>query len=637
MVKITGLVRRCSALLIIIIACTGINVAYSSTGRNDILGRKDLLSLGPDKLEGIYQYKLDKGMKNLSILSAFLIRNSNVFLQQGKIERAREYAEYAQLLSPDYPPCYTHLGKVYWAQNRFLFFSVITGWIKSLCATLRNYTFAVSLLTHSLLIILLSFLFTFTVFSVLSLYKYFKLFIHDLNHFISLKLPFTLIILWGIFIFALPLFFHWSIFLAFFYWLLLLFIFLSKKEQRLTVIFSFLMLSSLFIIQIISQSVVTSNSGLFYQLYQVNEDSWDRETEQEIANWTVDNPNDIDALFSLALLRKREGKYQEAKKYYEKILNIDPDHQKTICNLGNLLVATGKVDLAIEEYNRCIELFPASAKGYYNLSRAYLLKYMFSESKNSFNKAKELDAEKVDYYSNIYSENMNRMVMDETIHLGEFWRKTLTQTEEKTRFASYMWDSFFRGIPYAYWYMVLFILLLFVCLLFVNHHEIGLSISCEYCGCVVCRKCRRMVYEDNLCSKCATIFKNRGEHSISSGAKEKKVIQIENFQKRFVIIGKVLSILLPGAGHLWIGHILKGAGMLFGFFFVLLTLIYREGIIVNTCLMSHSRSYLQMLILSVLLLALYTYSIMNFNRNTGKIYQFLSLIMVTRKGLQVKK
>jgi tetratricopeptide (TPR) repeat protein len=636
-VKITGLVRRCSALLIILIVCTGTNVAYPSTGRNDLLDRKDLLSLGPDKLEGIYQYKLDKGMKNLSVLSAFLIRNSNVFLQQGEIERASEYAEYAQLLSPDYPPCYTHLGKVYWAQNRFLFFSVIAGWFKSLSATLRNYTFAVSLLTHSLLILLLSFLFTFAVFSVLSLYKYFKLFIHDLNHFISFELPFTLIILWGIFVFTLPLFFHWSIFLVFFYWLLLLFIFHSKKEQLLIIIFSFLLLSSPFIIQLISQSVVTSNSGLFYQLYQVNEESWDRETEQTIANWTVDNPSDIDALFSLALLKKREGKYREAKQYYEKILAIDPDHQKTICNLGNLLFATGKVDLAIKEYNRFIESFPTSEKGYYNLSRAYLLKYMFTESKNSFNKAKELDAEKVDYYSNIYSENMNRMVMDETIPLGAFWRSTLTQTEEKTQFASYMWNRFFRGIPYAYWYSVLLIVLLFVCLLFVSHHEIGLSISCEYCGCVVCRKCRRMVYEDNLCSKCATIFKNKGEHSITSGAKKNKIIQIENFQKRSIIIGKVLSFLLPGAGHLWIGHILKGSGMLFGFFLVLLTLIYREGIIVNTWLMSHSRSYLQVLILSVLLLTLYTYSIVNFNKNIGKIFQFLSLIMVTRKGLQVKK
>jgi tetratricopeptide (TPR) repeat protein len=636
-VKITGLVRRCSALLIILIVCTGTNVAYPSTGRNDLLDRKDLLSLGPDKLEGIYQYKLDKGMKNLSVLSAFLIRNSNVFLQQGEIERASEYAKYAQLLSPDYPPCYTHLGKVYWAQNRFLFFSVIAGWFKSLSATLRNYTFAVSLLTHSLLILLLSFLFTFAVFSFLSLYKYFKLFIHDLNHFISFELPLTLIILWGIFIFTLPLFFHWSIFLVFFYWLLLLFIFHSKKEQLLIIIFSFLLLSSPFIIQLISQSVVTSNSGLFYQLYQVNEESWDRETEQTIANWTVDNPSDIDALFSLALLKKREGKYREAKQYYEKILAIDPDHQKTFCNLGNLLLATGKVDLAIKEYNRCIESFPTSEKGYYNLSRAYLLKYMFTESKNSFNKAKELDAEKVDYYSNIYSENMNRMVMDETIPLGTFWRRALTQTEEKTQFASYMWNRFFRGIPYAYWYNVLLILLLFVCLLFVSHHEIGLSISCEYCGCVVCRKCRRMVYEDNLCSQCATIFKNKGEHSITSGTKKKKIIQIENFQKRSIIIGKVLSILLPGAGHLWIGPILKGSGMLFGFFLVLLTLIHREGIIVNTCLMSHSRSYLQVLILSVLLLALYTYSIVNFNRNLGKIFQFLSLIMVTRKGLQVKK
>ena len=169
MVKITGLVKRSSALFIIVIVCTGIHVAYPSTGRDAILARKDLLSLDPSELESIYQHKLDKGIKNFSILSAFLIRSSEQYLKQGEIERARDYAEYAQMLSPGYPPCYTHLGKVYWAQNRFLFLFVIEGWVKSISATLKNYTFAVGLLTNILLFFLLSFLFTFAVFSLLSL------------------------------------------------------------------------------------------------------------------------------------------------------------------------------------------------------------------------------------------------------------------------------------------------------------------------------------------------------------------------------------------------------------------------------------------------------------------------------------
>lgn len=636
MLTSSGIIRRYFSLLFVVTFCIGIRVACPSINQSDFF-KKVHPNPNRDELEKIYQYKLDNGIKNLSVLSAFLLRSSKKYLRQGEIEKAVECGEYAQMISPGYPPVYTHLGRVYWSQNRFRFLSVITGWVDLFRATFFNYPFSVFMLANFLLFFLLSLLLTIAVFSITSVYKYFKLFIHDLNHLLPFKLPPTLLILWGIVIFSLPLFFHWSIFLIFFFWLLLLFIYHSKREQQIIIIFVFFLLLSPFLIQLISRSVVTPNSGAFYQLYQVNEDAWDKETEQKLIKWTINYPNDVDVLFSLGLLKKREGKYEEAKRYYERVLEIDPNYHRALCNLGNVLLATKKNDLAIESYNRCLEVYPKSVESYYNLSRAYLLEYMFEESNEYFNKAKELDAKSVDYYSKIYSKNMNRMVIDETINLRVFWEKTFEPNEDKKLFSSYLWDRFFRGIPFIYWYSVFFIFLVFVCLLFINHHELGFSVGCEYCGSAVCGKCRRLVYEDNLCKKCAGIFKGKGDHNITTREKGEKVVQIEQFQKRHIIMGKILSILLPGAGHLWVDYPLKGSVMLFLFFFLLLKLIFWDGIVMNPWLVSQDRSSGGMVMVSSLVLILYLYSILNFSIISRRLSQFLSLIKVTRKELQIKK
>ncbi len=636
MVKILRTIRRDSFLPVFFVWCIGLWIAYPCIAQGDLLKKINPV-LTSDELEKLYQDKLDHGIKNSSILSAFLLRSSKKYLKQGEIQKAVEYGEYAQKLAPSYPPVYTHLGKVYWTQNRLRIFAVLEGWINSLRAAINNYSFSIFIITNFLLFSLISFLLTSAVFSIISVYKYFKLLVHDVSHLLPLDLPEKLVILWVIFIFSLLFFFKLSIFFIFFFWLMLLFVYHSKREQLTIIIFAFFLLLSPLIIQLISKSVITSNSGVFYQLYQVNQETWDSETEQKLAEWITHNPNDVDALFSLGLLKKRNEKYDEAKKYCENILEIEPSHHNAFCNLGNVLLAKLKVDSAIDNYNSCLKIHPSSIKGNYNLSRAYLLKYMFEESNEYFNKAKALGSEQVDYYSKIYSKNMNRMVIDETIPLSVFWEKTLKPSGEKKQYCSSLWDRFFNGIPYDYWYSIFFIFLVFVGLLFINHHEFGLSISCEYCGCAVCRRCRNLTYQDNLCKNCAMIFKSKEDYSISTREKEKKVTKIEEFQKRNIYIGKILSMLLPGAGHLWINQPFKGSAMLFLLFFLSLKLLYWEGIVFNPWLVSHAPSYAEIVIVCCVMFVLYLYSILNLRNASGRLYQFLSLIKVTRKGLQIKK
>ena len=629
------LFRRFGSLLIALNLCIGLSTAYSATELDAIFSKK--FPLDTAELEYLYEYKLDRGSHNLSLVSYALMRGSDRLLTEGKIGKAVEYAEYALLLSPGYPPAYFHLGKAYFTQNKLRFYSVFTGWFKSLKAGVRNYPYAVYLLSNLLWLLFVSFLLLIAVFTVISLCKYSKLFIHDLSHIVPFALPRHLFFLWGIFILILPFFFHWSIFLIFFYWLILLFIYHTKREQMLIIIFAFFFLASPYLIQLVSKLIVTSSSDVFYSLYQVNEDNWDDNTERQLRIWLENNPKDIDALFALGLLKKREGSYREAQDYYEKALSLDQKNYRALCNLGNVMLARNKADSAIENYNRCIAVSPESVKGYYNLSRVQLLEYMFKESDESFKKASALNPEEVDNFIKIYSEHSNRRVIDETVPIQKFWEQTFQPSEEKVLLSNYFWNNFFGGLPYKLWYAVFFVFFVFVCLIYVDRYRKGLSLGCDYCGRAVCKKCKTFVSEYNLCKECAGIFKGTRNISISVKNKENQVITIERFHKRHIIIGKILSFLLPGGGHLLFDKPVKGALMLFGFFFLVLKLLFFEGFIDNPWQVVDVSSYGGMFFLGAFLLVLYGYSIVDFSNVSMKISQFLSLIRATRKELQIQR
>ncbi len=629
------LFRRCGSLLIALNLCVGLSSAFSSTNLDDIFSKK--VPLDTADLEYLYEYKLDRGAHNLSLVSYFLMRGSDRLLTEGKIGKAVEYAEYALILSPGYPPAYFHLGKVYFAQNKLRFYSVFTGWFKSLSAGIRNYPYAVYLLSNLLWLLFVSFLLLIAVFAVISLCKYSKLFIHDLSHIVPFALPGNLFFLWGIFILILPFFFHWSIFLIFFYWLILLFIYHTKREQMLIIIFAFFFLASPYLIQLVSKLIISSSSDVFYSLYQVNEDNWDPDTERQLRKWIESNPKDIDALFTLGLLKKREGSYREAQGYYERVLSVDPNNYRALCNLGNVMLARNKAGSAIENYNRCIAIYPGSVVGYYNLSRVQLLEYMFKESDKSFEQASALNPVEVDNFIKLYSEHSNRRVIDETLPLQKFWEHTFQPSEEKALLSNYFWNNFFRGLPYKFWYAVFFVFFIFVCLIYVDRYRKGLSLGCDYCGRAVCKKCKTFIAEFNLCKQCAGIFKDNRNISISVKNKEDQVITIERFHKRHLIIGKILSFLLPGGGHLLFDKPIKGSLMLFGFFFIVFKLLVFEGFIDNPWQIVNVSAYGGMFLLVALLVVLYGYSIVDFSKESVRVSQFLSLIRATRKELQVQR
>ncbi len=91
---------------------------------------------------------------------------------------------------------------------------------------------------------------------------------------------------------------------------------------------------------------------------------------------------------------RRMGKFEEALQSYEKATQIDPNNHIGWYGLGNVLRELERFDEAITVYHRSLEIKPDFFWSWFRLGRCYMLKSDPKKALESFQKAKELDAER---------------------------------------------------------------------------------------------------------------------------------------------------------------------------------------------------------------------------------------------------
>lgn len=102
-------------------------------------------------------------------------------------------------------------------------------------------------------------------------------------------------------------------------------------------------------------------------------------------------PEGEDVLYNLGIILARQGKTAEAIASYEKALEIAPDYAEAHNNLGNLLAREGRVDEAIKHFQEAILVNPDHAPSYNNLGTALGRQKRNFEAIDNFTKAVALD------------------------------------------------------------------------------------------------------------------------------------------------------------------------------------------------------------------------------------------------------
>jgi len=109
---------------------------------------------------------------------------------------------------------------------------------------------------------------------------------------------------------------------------------------------------------------------------------------------------DVDLLFKNGLESYQNGKIDEAISYFEKVLEIDPNHVDALSNVGGLLSVIGKHDEALSYFDRALEIEPNHVGSLSNKGSALGSLGEYDDAILYLNKALEFEPNHVDALNN---------------------------------------------------------------------------------------------------------------------------------------------------------------------------------------------------------------------------------------------
>jgi tetratricopeptide (TPR) repeat protein len=545
--------------------------------KNRILTGKD--PLGRDSLEAIYQAQLDRGVRNIPLLSLLLVRESLRALERNEVEEAIRLCAYAQRYSPDYPRAYFTMGGIYWCQNKGQIIMVLREYWKGLSALLSNFPILFFKSLNFLYLVSGALLLTFVAFAIVIGLKYLFLYLGDVKREFDFTPAKLLTALVRVFAFAVPLILHISPVWTLLYWSLLMWGYLARRERQMIVIFLLVLIYVPYVLDRTVAFLEQSDPTRLMSLYQVNYETWTPETEKQLKKWGRDNEEQAEILFTLGLINKRQRTYAEAERYYREAIRSDPDWSECISNLGNVYLITDRLEEAIAQYKQAISLSPEKASYYFNLHRAFARESVLSSDKvgQALEKATRLDPGLVAFHTQIYSENQNRFVIDDPLDVSRLWKRGYEAFQEQGDLPGGILKAWLKGVSGAYGFVSPVLFLVFLVFVALLCSRKSFRKRCPMCGTPSIKFFPRKIKGDVVCFGCNRLFVKKD--SIDPKMKERRMRQVERYGRRKVLLRTIFSLIIPGGGHLWRDQSVKGAVFVFLTFILVLKFVYWNGII----------------------------------------------------------
>jgi len=237
-------------------------------------------SLNQKDLNQLYQSKLDKGFQNVPLLSFLLIRASEQARKKGDKDQAIQMARYAIKFSPDLPQPYFELGRDLWHQNPFQLHRILSEVFKGIVVELQYYPSSVRLFFNTFYILSNAILMTFVVFGIVVMIRYVPLYTYDIRKNIAQEIPRLLTNSLKILLLFIPFFLRLDILWSLFFWCVLLWGYVSKREKQLILIFLIVLVYLPFFVRDSFSFLGGASSDVILELNQTNHEDWGRETEE---------------------------------------------------------------------------------------------------------------------------------------------------------------------------------------------------------------------------------------------------------------------------------------------------------------------------------------------------------------------
>ena len=488
----------------------------------------------------------DEGLRNDRALSLALLRQGAA----GDWERRALYAHWARRVSPDLPPAYLAEGVAAWRQSPLAVHRLVTGYLRSARAVVRDRAALYNILMHGGITVGLALWLALTAWALVLCARQIPWLAHDIAHVTGARLPRFAGLALLLLVLTFPIFCGWSLASLPPYWLVLFFAYGSRQERLLSLL---LVLAWLVLVPCCAALVGTigahSVDARQNLIWRAN---YDRCSAQDRA-WLTSRAGDVQAGFSLGLVSARAGNFRAALGAYQQLPDADLFGGRVALNRANTLLMLDRADAAVAGYRAAAAHGgTVAAAAHFNLSRVRQQQFRLNAADEHLATAIELDRTLITRYLRLYTERYNRLLIDLPLARSTLY---LSGIELSRLHADRVWQLVHAG-PVLPWGPLLLIGI--GGLLGVTAHRRGMlrAYRCRTCGVTTCSRCTRDVHDAAQCPRCDA-FLNR---SLRMSRRDRRQIidtlyRRMNRRRRFL---RVLCVCVPGGalmakGVVWWG------------------------------------------------------------------------------------
>jgi tetratricopeptide (TPR) repeat protein len=285
------------------------------------------------------------------------------------------------------------------------------------------------------------------------------------------------------------------------------------------------------------------------------------------------DPQDRDLQYLLGAARKRSGRYEEAAELYRRLLAADANDAYARNNLANIEFARGAYDAALLRYRAGTESGGSPevvATSYYNLSLAHLQKFDYQAYNEAKSNADRVARSLVSQYDRWKYDSGDYATVDLDLTREQLWTKLggrssgvaernvvaggtsgppagLALSAFANRFSASLGVFVLAALALGRW-----------------RGPKAFTARCAKCGTAFCRHCQLGQASGGLCSQCYHLFVVRD--GVSGPARNRKMAEVQHAEARRDRVFRALSVVAPGAGHIYAGHTLVGSALLGGWY-----------------------------------------------------------------------
>lgn len=260
----------------------------------------------------------------------------------------------------------------------------------------------------------------------------------------------------------------------------------------------------------------------------------------------------------LAHRAKRLGKLDEAELLYRRALTATPGRADLENNLGNVRLLKGDLKGAQALYESSIDHDPSRAATYFNLGQTFNRLLQLDQSQEAQRHALELDRSLIEQHmsapprANLYLIDSG-LVFADVASLG-------SGAELASRGVRAQATSRIFGPLAAIWPGLVVALALLLGALGALRKRLAPSEACRKCGRPVCSRCDPGLPSEGLCGQCVNVFLRKSV--ADPPARIRKEARVKAYQIFRVRLARTLGVLLGGGGHIALGEIALGTGLL---------------------------------------------------------------------------